>query len=112
MKHKSFDRQPTMEDFEAKKAKDTIDKVVNEFTEMVNSETDVAMVQVLQHLGFKDAHEGMTVEEAEKVHAEMLKRGEFINVSKEMNEDGSVTVKISLVKCLKELNFKLGVDSE
>lgn len=116
MPEKKGFKQVTIKDFEAKREEreqkrrfDLIQSEVDKMTELISSQTDRAVVCLLHELGYSEAHEHMSMEEAEKIHAKLLEDGKFINISSdvELNEDGSakLVVKVSLVQEAKEVTF-------
>lgn len=120
MPEKKGFKQVTIKDFEAKREEreqkrrfDLIQSEVNKMTELISSQTDKAVVSLLHELGYTEAHEHMSMEEAEKIHAKLLEDGKFINISSDIemaeDSDGSskLVVTVSLVQEAKQLTFEV-----
>lgn len=116
MKHKEGFKRLSLDDMKerrrAEEAKQVMDKHVDRMMKQVDEQIDKTLLEVLQELGFKQAVEGITVEEVEKIHAELLETGHFLNISKEVDLEGGLTVKFQLVKCMREINFNFSLDEE
>lgn len=105
-----FGKKLTMEEMlkrtEEAKKKDVIQSKIDEFAHLIDVETDKAVVDVLKELGFDNAEEGMTDEQAEKLHSLMKENGQFINISTETVGNKHV-VTVSVIQTVRTLEFDL-----
>lgn len=111
-KRESFKKQLTIADMQAKRAQSIMDRLVNDFTSQVDIATDREIVKILQSMGYENAREGMSIEEAEEIHAQMKLDGKYLNISKELDAEQNYIVRVHLVECIKELKFKMELPTE
>lgn len=120
MPEKKGFKQVTIKDFEAKRKEaeekklfSKMETYIDEISAVISSQTDKAIVSLLHELGYPEAHEHMTMEEAEVIHAKLLEDGKYINVSSEVDlETATLSVKVSLVQEAKELTFDVSPEEK
>lgn len=108
---KPFKQVTIKEAQERKKAKELLDKYTDKYLAEIDFATDKAVVDVLRELGYTEAVEGMSVEEAERIHSDMNSKGMFLNISKEVTLEGGLVIRVSLVQTARELNFTFDTDN-
>jgi hypothetical protein len=109
---KKFDKKLTIEEMKKKAAeKETssnASELADKFAHMIDAETDKAVVEVIRELGF-EAEEGMSLEEADKLHGKMKEAGQYINISTD-NVGSKYVVTVSVIQTARTLEFDLGGD--
>jgi hypothetical protein len=80
--------------------------MVDAMMEQIDHEVDLAVIDLLKELGY-EAKEGMSLEEAQKLEAEMSKAGQYISIVPRQEEDTYI-VDLQVIQLARTLKFDLG----
>lgn len=93
-----------------RKKEEVIEQHIDLVMSQIDQRIDEEVVKVLNELGYNDAKEGMTHEEAHELHERMMESGDSIAI--ETTQEGTnYIVKINIVQVARTLTFDLSQET-